>query len=134
MFGRVVGGLDTLAKMEKIEVDEEDRPKTEIKITEVVVFQNPFSEEELAKERQEREEKEKKKRRYETHNEAGRGEWFSNPALENTPKTQKTGIGKYMDDQPASLPEAPLDREQLQMDVLKQRMKAQKNLFDFGAW
>merc|ERR1719471_2753492 len=32
VFGRVVGGLETLTKMESIEVDSKDRPKDEIKI------------------------------------------------------------------------------------------------------
>lgn len=41
----MVGGNDTLAKMEELEVDQEnDRPKHPPKILETVVFKNPFAE------------------------------------------------------------------------------------------
>ncbi len=33
MFGRVVGGLEVLTAMERVDTDEDDRPKQPIKIT-----------------------------------------------------------------------------------------------------
>jgi len=33
VFGRVVGGLDTLTAMERVPTDKDDRPLSEIKIT-----------------------------------------------------------------------------------------------------
>lgn len=44
VFGKVVGGLDVLDKMEKVERDKKDRPKQTIKIEECKVFVNPFTE------------------------------------------------------------------------------------------
>ncbi|XP_065830529.1 RING-type E3 ubiquitin-protein ligase PPIL2-like [Oscarella lobularis] len=44
VFGRVVGGMDTLVAMERVETNDKDRPKTEIKIDDVQVFVNPFEE------------------------------------------------------------------------------------------
>ncbi|EDO30357.1 predicted protein, partial [Nematostella vectensis] len=44
VFGRVVGGLETLNAMERIECDEKDRPKETIKIKKAVVFVDPFAE------------------------------------------------------------------------------------------
>ena len=42
VFGRVVGGLDTLAKMERVAADKDDRPQQPITITGAAVFSNPF--------------------------------------------------------------------------------------------
>jgi peptidyl-prolyl cis-trans isomerase-like protein 2 len=44
IFGHVVGGLDTLSAMEKIEVDNKDRPLEDIVILQTSVFSNPYSE------------------------------------------------------------------------------------------
>ncbi|XP_028028823.1 RING-type E3 ubiquitin-protein ligase PPIL2 [Bombyx mandarina] len=53
IFGKLVGGLDTLNAMESIEVDNKDRPIQDIVIEAAQVFVDPFAEaeEELAKER-----------------------------------------------------------------------------------
>lgn len=56
VFGRVVGGMDTLSRIENIEVGEGDRPVTDVVMQEVVVFLDPF--EEARKERREQDEKE----------------------------------------------------------------------------
>ena len=42
VFGRVVGGLDTLAKIERVAADKDDRPQQPITITGAAVFSNPF--------------------------------------------------------------------------------------------
>eukprot|EP00741_Cyanophora_paradoxa_P006143 tig00000944_g5956.t1 len=44
IFGRVVGGLPTLAAMEKVETNKDDRPKEPIKIIKTAVFVNPYDE------------------------------------------------------------------------------------------
>ncbi|KAJ2786014.1 cyclophilin peptidyl-prolyl cis-trans isomerase Cyp8 [Coemansia javaensis] len=44
VFGRVVGGLPVLAKMEAVPTDDSDRPTTDIVIAEVKVFVDPFAE------------------------------------------------------------------------------------------
>ncbi|THD19368.1 Peptidyl-prolyl cis-trans isomerase 4 [Fasciola hepatica] len=53
VFGKVVGGMDTLNKVEMMETDKDDRPLEEIQIINCEVFVNPFKEVEemLAKER-----------------------------------------------------------------------------------
>lgn len=55
VFGKVVGGLDTLAAMEKIETDNKDRPIQDIIIGKAQVFVDPYQEadELLSKEREE---------------------------------------------------------------------------------
>ena len=44
IFGKLVGGFDTLDKMEKVETDAKDRPKDPILIKKVVVYVDPFKE------------------------------------------------------------------------------------------
>lgn len=88
IFGKLVGGLEVLTEMEKIEVDNKDRPITKILIEKAQVFVDPFQEadEELASERaneiertrKEEEDKIKKKER-------------SQPM-----KVFRPGVGKYL--------------------------------------
>lgn len=59
IFARVVGGLDVLAKLENVPVDESDKPEDDIIIEDVVVFLDPF--EEFQKQKREKDEKEKER-------------------------------------------------------------------------
>ncbi|KAH8895109.1 hypothetical protein GQ53DRAFT_779887 [Thozetella sp. PMI_491] len=59
IFGKVVGGLDVLAKMEAVETDGSDRPLNKIFIKDVVVFLDPF--EEFLKEKGQHDREEEKK-------------------------------------------------------------------------
>lgn len=55
IFGKLVGGMETLANMERIGTDNKDRPVEDIILERASVFVDPFTEadEELARERQE---------------------------------------------------------------------------------
>lgn len=44
VFGRIVGGFETLNAIEEIEVDNKDRPITDITIIQTHVFVDPFQE------------------------------------------------------------------------------------------
>lgn len=44
IFGKVVGGLETLDKMEKIETDNKDAPKEAISIQQTIIYVDPFKE------------------------------------------------------------------------------------------
>ncbi|KAK1587837.1 hypothetical protein Q3G72_017284 [Acer saccharum] len=92
VFGGVVGGLTTLAVMEKVPVDDDDRPQEEIKITGVTVFVNPYSE------LDEEEEKENAKEEEKTDEDNEKvGSWFSNPGTGTTdPGMGGGGVGKYL--------------------------------------
>lgn len=59
IFARVVGGMDVLARIEGVPVDEGDRPLKDVVIEDVVVFVDPF--EEFQKERKDKEDKVKEK-------------------------------------------------------------------------
>jgi len=99
VFGRVVGGMDVINKMEMVPVDDNDRPKLEIKILSTEVFVNPFNDplpHEL-KAQKEKEAKELEKK------ESERGLWFSDPKLSflssnaiNATNDKTTDVGKYL--------------------------------------
>ncbi|KAF9875644.1 hypothetical protein CkaCkLH20_07025 [Colletotrichum karsti] len=59
VFGKVVGGLDVLSKMEDVPTDGSDRPLNKIVMKEVIVYLDPF--EEFLKEKNEAEQSERAK-------------------------------------------------------------------------
>lgn len=88
VFGKLVGGLDTLNEMEKIEVDNKDRPIEDIVVEKAHIFVDPYQEadEALAKDRADELEKQQKavieeKKRKER----------SQPL-----KVFRSGVGKYL--------------------------------------
>ena len=67
VFGRLVGGVDVLAEMERVPTADDDRPKDPIVINSTKVFTDPYkdmaeAEERLAAEKKAKEEKEARER------------------------------------------------------------------------
>ncbi|KAJ0040123.1 hypothetical protein Pint_27885 [Pistacia integerrima] len=93
VFGGVVGGLTALAVMEKVPIDDNDRPLEEIKITNVTVFVNPYSELD-----EEEEEKAKEEENAEDEDKDKVGSWYSNPGTGATEAGAigGGGVGKYL--------------------------------------
>lgn len=101
VFGKVVGGLDVLKKLETIPVDDKDRPEREIKIKQIQVFVDPFEEyqtrlkKKLAHEANAEAEDEEAKRKRAKEDAMG---WFG-PSVA-TKKTESAGsspgVGKYL--------------------------------------
>jgi len=98
VFGRVVGGMEVINKMEMVPTDDNDRPKSEIKILQTEVFVNPFNDplpHEL-KEQKKKEEAELEKK------ESERGLWFSDPKMSLftanpvTSNNNSIDVGKYL--------------------------------------
>lgn len=89
IFGKLVGGLDTLNEMEKIEVDNKDCPIEDIIIQKVEVFVNPFqeAEEELAREREDEAIKQAKEI----------AQVNKNKRINQKLKVFRDGVGKYLD-------------------------------------
>lgn len=122
IFGKLVGGLDTLQKMENIEVDNKDRPIEDIIIESSQVFVNPFAEaaEQLAKEREEEaagmEEIVKKEEQQKR--------------MKEPLKVYREGVGKYLKLQTvAKKPEAPLTSAQA-----AKKKKLANGFGDFSSW
>ncbi|KAK9878121.1 hypothetical protein WA026_021137 [Henosepilachna vigintioctopunctata] len=122
IFGSVVGGMETLGEMEKIEVDNKDRPIEDIVIVKTQIFVDPYEEaqEQLAKERAEEaarllaEEAEKLKK--------------IKPKKEL--KAYHNGVGKYIN--LASLKES--DTKRLDNSEPKSKKVKTFNSFNFDRW
>ncbi|KAF7727292.1 Peptidyl-prolyl cis-trans isomerase cyp8 [Apophysomyces ossiformis] len=100
IFGRVVGGLDVLNKMEMVPTDEGDRPERTIKMKEVLVFVDPYEEyKRRLKKRLEHEanadlEAEEERKRKEKQNSMG---WFGPNVNKIQGKASGSGgVGKYL--------------------------------------
>ncbi|XP_066355799.1 peptidyl-prolyl cis-trans isomerase CYP65-like [Miscanthus floridulus] len=90
VFGMVVGGLTTLSAMEKVPVDDDDRPLEEIKILKVSIFMNPYTEPD-----EEEEKAKEEKKKDEDYDKVG--SWYSNPGTGVAGSTSTGGgVGKYL--------------------------------------
>ncbi|KAI3717054.1 hypothetical protein L1987_68378 [Smallanthus sonchifolius] len=128
VFGGVVGGLTTLSVMEKVPVDDDDRPLEEMKIISVSVFVNPYSE-------PDEEEEEKKNEPVEDEENEKIGSWYSNPGTgAEAEASGGVGIGKYLKARTANVDSTPAPDGN--NAVLKKRKLAvsTQELKDFSAW
>lgn len=126
VFGRLVGGLETLSVMERIEVDEKDRPKETIKLTKAVVFVNPFEEVDAAL----KEEREKKEEEEKLQEEAARKKKAAATPAE-VPKVYRSGVGKYIPQKPTS---RDADAADLTPQPTKKKIKTSGGFKDFSSW
>ncbi|KAK3085164.1 hypothetical protein FSP39_025276 [Pinctada imbricata] len=133
---RVVGGLETLDKIEIIPTDKKDKPKEEVKLEEAVVFVNPFDdadeevrmlydvlqrqrEEDLQKQAEEKEKAKKTKISYKKSTE------------QSKPVAFKSGVGKYIN--PHNLKRSADD--DVPSETMKKKSKVKSGqLGDFSSW
>ncbi|KAM0937794.1 putative peptidylprolyl isomerase [Dioscorea sansibarensis] len=90
VFGVVVGGLTALAAMEKVPVDDDDRPLEEIKILNCKVFVNPYTEPD------EEEQKVEEEKKVLNSDDDKVGSWYSNPGTGASGSISVGGVGKYL--------------------------------------
>lgn len=123
VFGKIVGGLETLNAMEKIEVDNKDRPIEDIIIQKAQVFVDPYQEadEQLANERSieiERIAQEQKEL-----------ELLKKKDNDNTLKIYRSGVGKYVK------PSTSTTNEDIPETPVKKKTKLLKKSVDnFSSW
>ncbi|KAB1214909.1 Peptidyl-prolyl cis-trans isomerase-like 2 [Morella rubra] len=132
VFGGVVGGLTTLAVMEKVPVDDDDRPLEEIKITSITIFVNPYLESD-----EEEEEKAKDEKNVEDEENDKIGSWYSNPGSGTTDSgTVGGGIGKYLKARNAQAESAAIDTNPAAISVAKKRKLGVSTggFKDFSGW
>lgn len=124
IFGRVVGGIDTLNAMEKIEVDNKDRPIEDIVIEKAQIFVDPYQEadDQLAAERAE----EMKKKSQEA--EQNKSERDSKQPL----KVFRSGVGKYLDLGNNST--SSIKTGQLEEPVAKKKKEVGYEFKNFSSW
>ncbi|CAH9105318.1 unnamed protein product [Cuscuta europaea] len=91
VFGMVVGGLTTLSAMEKVPVDDNDRPLEDIKIIDVEVYVNPYTE---SDDEEDGEPTDDNKIEDEDNDKVG--SWYSNPGTGTDSQAIGGGVGKYL--------------------------------------
>ncbi|XP_078164336.1 plant U-box 49 [Carex rostrata] len=129
VFGMVVGGLTTLATMEKVPTDDDDRPLEEIKITGVTVFVNPYTEPDEEEEKA-KEEEEKNKNAEEDN--VNVGLWLSNTGTVAT-ASKGGGVGKYLKSRNSSKAEATVGDDAAVVDNSRKKRKAGE-FNNFSGW
>ncbi|XP_030532098.1 peptidyl-prolyl cis-trans isomerase CYP65 [Rhodamnia argentea] len=126
VFGGVVGGLTTLAAMEKVPVDDNDLPQEEIKITGVTVFVNPYNEPD---EEEEKEMAENDKAAEDEENDKV-GSWYSNPVPVGGGQ-----VGKYLKARSAPAGTAVTDSVTAENGVVKKRKVGVSTEYgNFSSW
>jgi len=123
VFGRVVGGLETLDKMEKVEVDSNDRPKEDIIIQVCQIFVDPYDEvDQLLKAEREA---------AATASETKAKQALSKQRVKDdvSKKTFKEGVGKYIN--PVAQKRTFEEEEELS-ETQKKKLKQTKQKSDLG--
>lgn len=125
VFGRLVGGMDTLNIIEQIGAEpSSDEPKEPIWFMKAQVFFDPFevAEAEVQKEREALARGEKPKNEEE--------EEEKKPKM----KAYKSGVGKYIPPNPTAQ-KRPVDPSLLEVaPVQKKKVAPRSNLSDFSSW
>ena len=99
IFGRVVGGLDTLDKLENTTVDESNRPMNNLIMENVVVFVDPFEEFQRQRRAKDETEKEKEEVRRQGGTEDDKTTWTGKRIRGDGTVVQpesSNGVGKYL--------------------------------------
>ncbi|XP_057619651.1 RING-type E3 ubiquitin-protein ligase PPIL2 isoform X2 [Chionomys nivalis] len=126
IFGRVVGGFDTLTAMENVESDPKtDRPKEEIRICATTVFVDPYEEADaqIAQERKKTQQQVDPEAKVKT----------SQPQPGNQgPQTYRQGVGKYIN--PAATKRAAEEEPSTSTAVPMAKKKPSRGFGDFSSW
>uniref|UniRef100_A0A4W6FLW7 Peptidylprolyl isomerase (cyclophilin)-like 2 n=1 Tax=Lates calcarifer TaxID=8187 RepID=A0A4W6FLW7_LATCA len=131
VFGRVVGGFETLTAMENVESDPKtDKPKSEIKIISTTVFVNPYEEADaqIAAEREKEQQKQEEERQQASIT-------LKKAKEEQAPKTFKEGVGKYIN--PATIKRSAAEDESgpsTSGAAVAKKSKGKTGFGDFSSW
>lgn len=122
VFGRVVGGMETLDKMESIKTDSKDKPTEEIKILKCGVFCDPYAEadEMLASERNKKSVEVTKDSKVELK-----------AKKDETVKAHGNGVGKYLNPS-LKRPHGTVTQES--ETASKKKLKSCRTAFNFNSW
>jgi peptidyl-prolyl cis-trans isomerase-like 2 len=113
IFGRVVGGLDVLDKLEATKVDESDRPLEPIEMVDVVVFVDPFEEFQKQRKAKDAEELEKANIAKQGGTEDDKTTWTGKRLRADGKRSDDSsapaGVGKYL----KAAKEAPVEEDEI---------------------
>ncbi|XP_043195486.1 RING-type E3 ubiquitin-protein ligase PPIL2-like [Amphibalanus amphitrite] len=130
VFGGLVGGLDTLSTIEKVEVDNKDRPIEDIVITAAHVFVDPFAEadQELARLRTE----EAERLQAESGSKVTSTSARSGNAVRGPLKPLREGVGKYI--APGATAAAAASKTKADEPPPQPNKKRKEASYDFGSF
>nr|XP_033810014.1 RING-type E3 ubiquitin-protein ligase PPIL2 [Geotrypetes seraphini] len=129
VFGRVVGGFETLTAMENVDTDPKtDRPKEEIRLESCTVFVDPYEEADS----QVAAEREKALKEEEAEKAKAKPVLPKNDASQ-APKTYRQGIGKYINIA-ATKRLAESDGPSTSTAVASKKEKVSRGFEDFSSW
>uniref|UniRef100_A0AAR2JSX5 RING-type E3 ubiquitin transferase n=1 Tax=Pygocentrus nattereri TaxID=42514 RepID=A0AAR2JSX5_PYGNA len=130
VFGRVVGGFETLTAMENVESDPKtDKPKSEIKLLSTTVFVDPYEEADaqvgfcIAAEREKEAQKQEEER-------AQSSSTLSKAKSEQPPKAYRAGVGKYINMAAAN----SHDPKPSTSETAAKKPKGRTGFGDFSSW
>ncbi|XP_016316227.1 RING-type E3 ubiquitin-protein ligase PPIL2 [Sinocyclocheilus anshuiensis] len=129
VFGRVVGGLETLTAMENVESDPKtDKPKSEIKLLSTTVFVDPYEEADaqIAAEREKEAQKQEEER-------AQTSASVNKAKTEDKPKTFRPGVGKYINTA-ATKHSHPDGEKPSTSEAPAKKPKGRTGFGDFSSW
>lgn len=123
IFGKLVGGLETLTEMERVEVDNKDRPIEDIVIQSVQIFVDPYQEadEQLAAERQAEVDKLRKEKEDIAKKKSN--------AKKQPLKVYREGVGKYLTKPPAKSTTSTSGEP-----AAKKKKEAKNSFSNFNSW
>nr|CDJ94732.1 Peptidyl-prolyl cis-trans isomerase domain containing protein [Haemonchus contortus] len=120
IFGRVVGGQDTLNSIEKVETEGGDAPKEPVIFMRAEVFVDPFEEAEA----------EVQKERANLRNRDAEAEADAKKEAIAKPKAFAFGVGKYINPQN----KRPVDKDVSSSPVTIKKKAVKTSLSDFSSW
>ncbi|XP_034192700.1 RING-type E3 ubiquitin-protein ligase PPIL2 [Osmia lignaria lignaria] len=125
VFGKIVGGLETLNAIEKVEVDNKDRPIEDIVVQKAQVFVDPFQEadEQLIAEREAEAER--------LAQESARNKSDDKRGKKEDLKVYRSGVGKYIK---MDKDEKTEKDESNTAPAIKKKKVAANSFGDFSSW
>lgn len=126
IFGKLVGGMETLNEMEKIEVDNKDRPIEDIIVEKAHIFVDPYQEadEMLAKERADELEKQQK----------AAAEERKRKERVQPLKVYRKGVGKYLNTGSAASTSNQPSTSNDEPTIKKNKPNTAYGFGNFGSW
>ena len=130
VFGRVVGGLDTLAALERVDTDNKDVPIEKLMIERASVFVDPFTEvdDQLAKEREEELAKNAAEAAVDSAKERKKKD------EKKTLKAYSSGVGKFIPPSVKKEARKAFEPDNNQPEAKKKKKSNNRGFSDFSAW
>ncbi|KAI5460044.1 hypothetical protein BGZ63DRAFT_446976 [Mariannaea sp. PMI_226] len=125
IFGRIVSGMDVLAKLENVPTDGSNRPLNKIVLKDVVVFVDPFEEFQAERRTQEKQDQERERIRRQGGTDDDKTTWTgkrirNDGTIENA--SAKDSVGKYLKSSSTSN-EADLDDVDTWEEPVRKKVK-----------